>query len=54
MGRDARAGMAVDDLLTVKLDGRLVPTTAIVDPHHSRQHLLHVDRAHSPSRTAAP
>jgi hypothetical protein len=46
--------MAVDNLLTVKLDGRLVPTTAILDPHHSRQHLLHVDWAHSPSRTAAP
>jgi len=36
--------MAVDDQLTVKLDGRLVPTTVILDPHHSRQHLVHVDR----------
>ena len=35
---------AVDDLLAVTLDGRPVPATEILDEHHSRQHLVEVDR----------
>jgi Transglutaminase-like superfamily len=35
--------IAVDDQLTVKLDGRAVPATEILDARHSRQHLVQVD-----------
>ena len=38
------SAMAVDDLLAVTLDGRPVPATEILDEHHSRQHLVEVDR----------
>jgi transglutaminase-like putative cysteine protease len=36
-------GVAVDDALTVTLDGRPVPAKVIVDQHHGRQHLVHAE-----------
>src|SRR5689334_2067251 len=35
--------VAVDDVLTITLDGRPVPAKVIADQHHGRQHLVHAE-----------